>query len=91
MDYFWIAVRCIEDLAVGLLLFGLLTACVARWRSRTPAFAVLALFVLCVVGFVVVAIAAGHRLFLAGPHFAIMKNLLIAAVVAHVIGYFTIG
>ena len=91
MDYFWIVVRCIEDLAVGLLLFGLLTACVARWRIRLPAFAVLALFVLCVVGFIVMAIAAGHRLFLVGPHFAIMKNLLIAAVMVHCIGYFTIG
>jgi len=91
MDYFWIIVGCIELLEVGLLLFGLLTACVARWRRRAPAFAVLALFILCVVGAAVLVIAVGQRLFVVGPHFTTMRNLLIVTIVVYCIGNFTIG
>lgn len=91
MNYFWIIVGCIEVLAVGLLLFGLLTACVARWRKKNLAFAVLAFFALCVVGASVLAIATGYRLFTAGLHFNTMKYLLIVTVALSLIGYIAIA
>lgn len=91
MNYFWIIIGLIEILAVGLLLFGLLTACVARWRKRTPAIAVLGLFVLCVVGPAVLLAALGHKvMYVIGTHYLVLKHLLIAAIVAHCIGYLTV-
>jgi hypothetical protein len=91
MNYFWIIVACIEVLVVGLLLFGLLTTRVARWQRRAPAFAVLAAFILCVVGSAVLAIVIGTQLFVVGSHFTVMKNLLIVTTVVYCIGNFRIG
>ena len=57
---FWMYVRTVEDLAVGLLLCALLTACVVRWRRRKLAITVSAIFVL----FVMAAFAMMINLFL---------------------------
>jgi hypothetical protein len=91
MNYFWIIVGCIEVLVVGLMLFGLLTACVARWRRKNLAFTVLGVFTLLVVGATVLAIATGYRLFTAGPHFNTLKYLLIVTVALSLIGYLAIA
>ncbi len=91
MRYFWIIVGCIEVLIVRLLLFGLLTTRVARLQRRAPAFAVLAAFIVCVVGSAVLAIGCGTRIFVVGSHFTAMKNLLIVTTVVYCIGNVTIG
>lgn len=91
MNYFWIIVRCIEDLAAYLLLFTLLTACVVRWRRKKLAVTFLAIFILCVVGASVLALALGHKLFTAGPHFMTLRNMFVVAVVIHLIGYVSIA
>ncbi len=91
---FWMYVRTVEDSAVWLLLFALLTACVVRWRRRKLAIAVSTIFVL----FVMAAFVMMINLFLSPWREGLYPDRIlgifaffIAFMVLHAIGYAAIA
>jgi hypothetical protein len=88
---FWIFVKGVEDMAVCLLLFALLTACKSRRRRRKLAISVSVVYVVLLLGMGATLIFFGLRMRSYWPDYSEMIGLIIASMVIHVVGFVAIA